>query len=100
HAQPQQSYNSYTIVVRSGQPVGNITNMLRAALAELDPNVPLYDVQTMEGRIERSLGPRRLAMLALAGFAALAVILAALGIYGVMRYTTRSEERRVGEECG
>jgi ABC-type antimicrobial peptide transport system permease subunit len=70
--------------------------MLRGAVAELDPDVPLYDVQTMDGRIERSFGPRRLALVAFAAFATLSVLLATLGVYGVMRYLTGQRTREIG----
>lgn len=85
-----------SLAVRTDQPVGNVANMLRTAVADLDPNVPVYDVQTMEGRIAQSLGPRRLAMLAMGGFALLSLLLASLGVYGVMRYTTSQRTRELG----
>jgi putative ABC transport system permease protein len=70
--------------------------MVRSVVADLDPNVPLYDVRTMEGRIEQSLGPRRMAMFALGAFAVISLLLATLGVYGVMRYTTNERAREIG----
>jgi putative ABC transport system permease protein len=85
-----------SLVVRSELPVGAVTELMRTAVADIDPNVPVYDVQTMAGRIERSLGPRRLAMLALGAFAVLSALLASLGVYGVMRYTTSQRTHEIG----
>jgi putative ABC transport system permease protein len=84
-----------SVAVRTDQPVGAMTAMLRSTVAELDPSVPLYDVQTMRGRLEQTLGPRRLAMLALGVFAALSLLLATLGVYGLMRYTTNERTREI-----
>jgi predicted permease len=84
------------LAIRTSLPVGSVTASLRDVVARLDPNVPVDDVQTMEGRIERSLGPRRLAMLALGAFSGLSLVLAALGVYGVMRYTTGQRTREIG----
>jgi putative ABC transport system permease protein len=93
----QQSWaTSRTIVIRTSEPVGAVTNALRAIVTDIDAAVPVYDVQTMEGRIARSLGPRRLAMVALGGFSALSLLLASLGVYGVMRYTTGQRRRELG----
>jgi putative ABC transport system permease protein len=50
----------------------------------------------MDARIQQWLGPRRLAMLALAIFAVLSLVLAALGVYGVMRYSTEQRTREIG----
>jgi predicted permease len=85
-----------TAVVRSALPAATITDAIRGAVSNLDPSVPIYDVQRMSGRITQSLGPRRLAMLAFGGFAALALVLASLGIYGVMRYTTTQRTHEIG----
>ena len=85
-----------SIVVRTSRSEAEIAAALRNVVAELDPAVPLYDVRTMPARIETSLGPRRLATVTLAGFALLAVLLAAFGVYGVMRYTTDLRRQEIG----
>jgi putative ABC transport system permease protein len=93
----QQPWSGWrSIVVRSSQPTAAVANMMRTTVAQLDPSVPLYDVQTMNERIQQWLGPRRLAMLALGVFAVLSLVLAALGVYGVMRYSTEQRTREIG----
>ncbi len=88
--------SSFTVVTRTGLSTGAAVAQLRSAVAEIDPNVPLHQVRTMSERIDASLAPRRLAMLALGAFGVLSVLLAALGVYGVMRYTTNQRTREIG----
>jgi hypothetical protein len=54
----------------------------KARVAELDRNLPIYDVEPLQERLDRSLGGRRLAMLVLSGFAVVALLLALLGYMG------------------
>jgi putative ABC transport system permease protein len=85
-----------SLVVRSSLPSAAVAAMLRSAVADLDRGVPLFDIQTMHDRIESTLGPRRLALLALGVFGALSLLLSSLGVYGVMRHVTRQRTQELG----
>jgi putative ABC transport system permease protein len=79
----------------AGEPLG-AAEAIAAAVHRVDPGVPVANVRTMESRLTDSLAQRRVVMLLLAGFAALSVMIAVVGIYGVMAYTVGQRRTELG----
>ena len=88
--------NFTTVVIRGALPPATIESLARGVVRGLDAALPMYDVKPMEQRISDSVAPRRMAMLVLGGFAALSLVLALLGIYGVIGYSTAQRTQEIG----
>jgi predicted permease len=92
----QQGPDDAQLVIRSSVPSDVLASSVLRALRELNPNQPAVEFQPIQGLVDRAVSPRRFFMVLVSIFAEFGLLLATLGIYGVISYTVTQQTQEIG----
>ena len=92
----QRPSDSMTLIVHAASDPASLAAAVRGKVHEVDPNQPVEDVATMEQRFSTAIAPQRFNALVLAIFAGMAVVLAGVGVYGVVAYSVTRRTKEIG----
>jgi len=92
----QQAVRRVAVVVKTTTEPSVMLTAMRQQVSQLDPALPIYDISTMKEIRDNNIAPERLNLGLLAGFATIALILAMIGLYGLLAFTVTQRQREIG----